>query len=39
MELGPGTGVFTRELLARGVAPANLILVEFNKEFVKFLQA
>lgn len=37
MELGPGTGVFTRELLARGVAPANLILVEFNGEFAKFL--
>lgn len=38
VELGPGTGVFTRELLARGVIPANLILVEFNKEFVKFLR-
>ncbi len=37
VELGPGTGVFTRELLARGVAPADLILVEFNKEFVRFL--
>ncbi len=38
VELGPGTGAFTRELLAQGVAPANLILVEFNKEFVKFLK-
>jgi phosphatidylethanolamine/phosphatidyl-N-methylethanolamine N-methyltransferase len=38
VELGPGTGVFTRELLARGVIPSNLILVEFNKEFVKFLE-
>ena len=38
VELGPGTGVFTRELLTRGVAPADLILVEFNKEFVKFLR-
>jgi phosphatidylethanolamine/phosphatidyl-N-methylethanolamine N-methyltransferase len=38
VELGPGTGVFTRELLARGVIPANLILVEFNREFVKFLR-
>jgi len=37
VELGPGTGVFTQELLSRGVDPANLILVEFNKEFVKFL--
>ena len=38
VELGPGTGVFTRELLAQGVEPANLILVEFNTEFVKFLK-
>ena len=38
VELGPGTGVFTRELLAQGAIPTNLILVEFNKEFVKFLK-
>lgn len=38
VELGPGTGAFTRELLAQGVDPAHLILVEFNKEFVKFLK-
>ena len=38
VELGPGTGVFTRELLSQGVAPANLILVEFNMEFAKFLR-
>ena len=38
VELGPGTGSFTRELLAQGVEPANLILVEFNKEFIKFLK-
>jgi phosphatidylethanolamine/phosphatidyl-N-methylethanolamine N-methyltransferase len=38
VELGPGTGVFTREILARGVAPANLILVEFNKDFAKYLR-
>jgi phosphatidylethanolamine/phosphatidyl-N-methylethanolamine N-methyltransferase len=38
VELGPGTGAFTRALLAQGVEPANLILVEFNKEFVKFLK-
>ncbi len=38
VELGPGTGSFTRELLVQGVEPANLILVEFNKEFVKFLK-
>lgn len=38
VELGPGTGVFTRELLSQGVDPANLILVEFNGQFVKFLR-
>jgi phosphatidylethanolamine/phosphatidyl-N-methylethanolamine N-methyltransferase len=38
VELGPGTGSFTRELLAQGVEPANLILVEFNREFIKFLK-
>jgi phosphatidylethanolamine/phosphatidyl-N-methylethanolamine N-methyltransferase len=38
VELGPGTGVFTREILAQGVVPANLILVEFNKDFAKFLR-
>ena len=27
VELGPGTGSFTRERLAQGVEPANLILV------------
>lgn len=30
LELGPGTGVFTRALLARGVAEADLILVELD---------
>lgn len=33
LELGPGTGVFTRALLARGVAEENLALVEFGMEF------
>ncbi len=39
VELGPGTGVFTRELLTRGVRPENLILVETNPHFVNFLKA
>lgn len=30
LELGPGTGVFTRALLARGVAEADLVLVELD---------
>ena len=37
VELGPGTGVFTRELLAQGVDPGKLILVEFNADFARHL--
>lgn len=33
LELGPGTGVFTRAILARGVRPENLTLVETSPEF------
>ncbi|PDQ22256.1 phospholipid methyltransferase [Mesorhizobium sanjuanii] len=39
LELGPGTGVFTRALLARGVAEENLALIEFGKEFAAKLNA
>ncbi len=39
VEFGPGTGVFTRELLKSGVAPQDLILVEFSPDFVKFLRS
>jgi phospholipid N-methyltransferase len=38
VELGPGTGVFTRELLARGVAPGNLLLIERSAAFTLLLQ-
>lgn len=38
IELGPGTGVFTKSLLARGVAESDLTLVEFESAFVKILQ-
>ncbi len=38
LELGPGTGVFTRALLAHGVAPENLLLVEFNASFAAHLR-
>jgi len=34
LELGPGTGVFTRALLARGVAEDDLFLVESGDEFI-----
>ncbi|WP_018390825.1 class I SAM-dependent methyltransferase [Ancylobacter sp. FA202] len=39
IELGPGTGAFTRALIARGVRPADLALIEFGSEFAVALQA
>ncbi|AQZ54503.1 class I SAM-dependent methyltransferase [Martelella mediterranea] len=39
LELGPGTGVFTRALLARGVREENLALVESGKAFAAKLKA
>lgn len=39
IELGPGTGVFTRALLARGVRESDLTLVEFGEEFASLLRA
>ena len=38
IELGPGTGVFTRALLARGVPEEQLALVEHNAEFARLLE-
>ena len=38
IELGPGTGVFTRALLARGVPEHDLLLVEYGSDFVRLLQ-
>lgn len=38
MELGPGTGSFTRALLARGVAEQDLTLVEVSSEFADMLR-
>ena len=38
LEIGPGTGSFTRAILARGIAPENLTLVETNNEFCGLLQ-
>jgi phospholipid N-methyltransferase len=37
LELGPGTGVFTRALLDRGVRPADLTLIEAGPHFSKLL--
>lgn len=38
LELGPGTGVFTDALLARGLAPSQLILVEACERFAERLR-
>ncbi|MGH6839018.1 MAG: class I SAM-dependent methyltransferase [Methylocella sp.] len=38
VELGPGTGAITEALLARGIAPGRLFLVEFDPGFCKLLQ-
>ncbi|GIX33986.1 MAG: hypothetical protein KatS3mg125_1942 [Lysobacterales bacterium] len=38
LELGPGTGVFTRAILERGIAPENLFLIELNEAFADLLE-
>lgn len=38
LELGPGTGVVTRAILAQGVKPKNLYAVEYAPEFVRHLK-
>lgn len=38
IELGAGTGTVTEALLANGVAPANLYVVERDPQFVKILE-
>lgn len=38
LELGPGTGVFTQGLVARGVAECDLTLVEQNSAFARLLK-
>lgn len=39
IELGPGTGVFTRALLARGVEERDITLIESGSDFVPLLQS
>jgi phosphatidylethanolamine/phosphatidyl-N-methylethanolamine N-methyltransferase len=39
LELGPGTGVFTKALLARGVRECDLTLVEYGPEFAQILES
>jgi phosphatidylethanolamine/phosphatidyl-N-methylethanolamine N-methyltransferase len=38
IELGPGTGVFTEALLARGVRESDLTLIEYGSDFMRLLQ-
>lgn len=38
LELGPGTGVFTRALLGRGIAPKDITLVESSADFARLLR-
>jgi len=37
LEVGPGTGVITKAILARGVKPQNLYAVEYSHDFVAHL--
>lgn len=39
LELGPGTGVITKAILAAGITPDKLTCVEFSPEFVEHLRA
>lgn len=39
VEIGPGTGSFTRAILERGIAPERLVLLELNERFCDTLRA
>lgn len=39
LEIGPGTGTITKEILARGIAPENLYAVEYSEDFAAGLRA
>ncbi len=39
LELGPGTGVISVEILAHGIAPEDLTLVEYDPDFVRHNRA
>jgi phosphatidylethanolamine/phosphatidyl-N-methylethanolamine N-methyltransferase len=39
IELGPGTGPVTSALVAHGIDPARLVLVEFNPNFCRMLRS
>jgi len=37
LELGPGTGVVTDALIARGIAPERIIAIEYDPDFARLL--
>jgi len=37
LELGPGTGVITQALLARGIAPERIVAIEYDPDFAALL--
>lgn len=39
VELGPGTGIVTEAILARGIAPERLTAIEFDADFARELRA
>lgn len=39
LELGPGTGVITKAIIERGVAPSDLYSVEYSHEFAKHVRS
>jgi phosphatidylethanolamine/phosphatidyl-N-methylethanolamine N-methyltransferase len=39
LEIGPGTGVVTEAILARGVAPDHLTLLEYDEELARHIAA
>ena len=39
LELGPGTGALTRGILARGIPPERLTLIEYDPDLAKLLAA
>ena len=38
LELGPGTGIFTQQILKNGVSPKDLVLIEKNTSFANYLK-
>ena len=39
LELGPGTGVITRAILARGIRPQDLWSIEYSADFIEHLRS